>query len=463
MRTCNSCRARNADHSPFCIRCGAVLDAGERDPAAHTDALPVQPEEIPDDLVNQAATQLGDGQAQAAIENCRRAVALNPRHVEAHVVLAMALEQRGDLQAALEAYEMALSLSPDRPVERQKVALLRLRLGHDQPAPAPRPACRFNFPEWLQTARRLALENPALSAGIGAGLLVFIIGSILLVSAGRAQARNAMRAEYESELQMARELSAMQRYAEATARYASAWKIQPGDAAVRVEWGEAYRQSQLQAQQMQRQMELAAIPKYIPNTTGRNPFAAVPLTGTPPPPAPTPQPQDVANMAQAQVPPPTVNRNPRAYEEWKAPARMVTPAPTVPSGRRDVSGSGNQIIAPVTPKQPDKPATPAPAAAADTAPKPPKGEITIWRSPRPQPKASPSAPATPSGPDAGSLRSRGEQLAREGRSSEAIPVLSQAADAYDDMARKDPGNAAAHQQAAGSCRTRIELLRQGNR
>lgn len=460
MRTCNSCRARNADHSTFCIRCGGALDGRERDPAAHTDALPVQPEEIPDDLVNQAATQLGDGQAQAAIENCRRAVALNPRHVEAHVVLAMALEQRGELQPALDAYEMALSLSPDRPVERQKAALLRLRLGHDRPAPAPRPAFRFNFPEWLQTARRLALENPALSAGIGAGLLVFIIGSILLVSAGRAQARNAVLAEYESELQMARELSAMQRYAEATARYASAWELQPGDAAVRVEWGEAYRQSQLQAQQMQRQMELAAIPKYIPNTTGRNPFAAVPLTGTPPPPAPTPQPQDVANMAQAQVPPPTVNQNPRAYEEWKAPARPTTPAPTVPSGRREVPS--NPIIAPVTPKQPDKTA-PATPAATDTSPKPPKGEITIWRSPRPQPKTGTAAPAAPSGPDPRSLRSRGEQLASEGRTSEAIPVLGQAADAYDNLARQDPGNAAAHQQAAGSCRTRIELLRQGDR
>ncbi len=462
MKTCSSCGARNATDGTFCIRCGASLTDLDRDPRAGTDAFAAAPERVPDTLVDRAATQLADGDAAGAIENCRRAVALDPRHVEAYAVLGMAHEQTGDLPAALHAYDTVLGLAPDRPVERQKASLLRLRLGHTPP-PAPRPvrhgSVLANCTAWV---KEQVQANPPLAAGIGAAVLVLILGSVLLVSAGRAQARAALKAQYDREVLLARQAFAAQEYAEATAHYGAAWQLTPGDTTVRGEWEQAYRLAQLTAAEQARAMEIAASPKYIPNTTGRNPFEPVPIGGTPPPAATTAATPAMAMPATA-VPPPTVNSNAGQYETWRGTARTTTPSPTTgpPSSRREIVAGGNRIITPVAPKQTEKPATTAP----DTSGKTSKSEITIWVSnPKPAPKPSGSTPAaTPSGNDAAALRAQGEQLGREGRAQEAIGSLERAANAYEDLARRDPTNAAAHGQAAETCRTRIEILRQNHR
>ncbi|MCE5238969.1 tetratricopeptide repeat protein [bacterium] len=465
MRTCNSCGARNTADATFCVRCGAsFVDLG-RDPADGTDAFLVTPERIPDTLVDQAATQLADGDAAAAIENCRRAVALNPRHVEAYAVLGMAFEQTGDLPDALDAYDTVLRLAPDRAVERQKAALLRLRLGHTPP-PAPRRAHGESaFSRAVAWCQEQIRANPALAAGLGAAAVVLIIGSILLVHAGRVQAREQLQAQYDSEIQLARQALAAQQYAQATAHYQAAWQLLPGDRSVRDEWDQAYRLSQIAAAQYAREMEIAGAPKYIPNTTGRNPFEPVPIAGsTPavPPPAAT-QPSAALTAPIPGTPPPTVNGGARPYTGWQQPTPSATTptVPTPPSSRRTTTVGGNKIITPVTPPKPvEKPAAPA---ATDTSGKR-GGEITIWMSPKQSSRpATPQATDTSAASDAATLRARGEQAGRAGRTDEAIGDLQRAASAYDDLARRDPNNAAAHSQAADTCRARIEILRQPNR
>jgi tetratricopeptide (TPR) repeat protein len=457
MRICTSCQARNAGHSPFCIRCGAPLDAHNRDQASNTDALAVVAEQTPRTLVDEAAAQLADGQTAAAIENCRRAVALNPREVEAFAILAMAFEQNGDIPSALDAYETVLSLAPERPVERQKAALLRLRLGHTTPETRPRrERTPFSFDHAAQWVREQVEANPAICAGIAAFLFVFIVGSLLVASAGRARAASEMQSQYAQEVQLGDQALAEQRYPEAAAHYSAAWKIIPGDEAMRLRWDQAYQQGALYAEQQQRAMEIAALPKYIPNTTGRNPFTPVPIGGEVLPPGTTPPGQPALTGPALPVPPPTVNTTPPQAPDQVVgtPRKLPTPTqPTWTSRRND----GNSIISPVGPQPPKGPAAPAPT---DTSGKPPKGEITIWVTQAP-PKATGTVAARPAGNDAENLRSRGEQLARDGQVSEAISSLERAASAFEERSRQDPNGGAS--QAASSCRARAEVLRQANR
>lgn len=487
MHICRRCQARNAPSSTFCLRCGAPLREMPADEAAVTDALAEVPPELnPSVLVDEAAAQLAEGRAQAAIENCRRALALDPRNIEAYAVLGMAYEQRGDLTAALEAYESVLQLNPDRPVERQKAALLRLRLGHGTPADTSvrfarsrRARTRLSLAGVWEAGKQFFSTNPALSVGLAVGLFVFLVGTALLISVSRTQARAARLAQYEQEIQTARRLVADQRYAEATSHYEAAWKLKPEDPNIRWEWEQAYRQAQAIAQEQQRQMEIARLPKYIPNLTGRNPFAPVPIPSSKQPNASAAATPPMASASPAggysappAVPPPTLNASARPYEQWQAPARPVPSSPSASvSSRRPITPVGASHAAsgtnPITPgttnKVTEKPAAEATTAPTDTSGKSARGEITIWVTPPPAKPAAANRPSGPSSQEAAALRAEGEQLAREGRLEEALQRLERAESAYRELSRQDPNNAAAYNAAAESCRARLELLRQNNR
>lgn len=444
MMICVSCHTRNSDQSTFCLRCGADLEAalGDQLPGDSTDSMPVVVDSTAAGLVTRAANQLAEGHTAEALADCRRAIALEPGHVEAHALLGMAYEQQGELAAALEAYEAVLALDPDRAVERQKANILRLRVEGAVPPNVP----LAHHPTVWETIWRRVTANPPLSGGIAAGLVVFLIGSIVLVNA-QSEARARQDAE---QLRAAGDQAFSEaRYADATRLYAQAWEITPQDEYLRDRWNQAYQLSLQQAGQQQ----VAQLPdKYLgPSPNATNPFKPVPIGGQQPTPPPT---TDLA------VPPPAAP--PSAYDRWSG--KSLTPPPvtppattptTTPTGRRD------NPLSPITPVQPKTAKDPTPAPATDTAPPPRKGgEITIWVSDtQPAPAAAPTTSGPKAGSNADALRSQADQLARQGRRDEAIEGFQKAASAYDEAARSDPAASAVHSQAADSCRARIEVLK----
>lgn len=452
MKTCPDCEARNSDQTAFCIRCGADLAgaAASPDPGGNTDALPIVPETTPAALVNRGATLLAEGKAAAALAECRRAIALEPGHVEAHAVLGMAYEQQGELAAALEAYEAVLGLAPDRAVERQKAAILRLRLEGEvatAPAGAPRPLHPV-----LEQVRTWLTVNPPLTYGVAAAMLVLIIGSIFLVHAQREARRQEQLAQT---LAFADQAMTDGRYEEATRQYSYAYSLNPKDETIRNRWDQAYRMC-LQGQTPPNQ--IAELPKYLPSQ-GPNPFAPVRIGETPLPPGTMPgtMPGAVPPLAAPTAP----LAPPPAYTQWGGKPLTPVPSPTVTPGTggtgRNGVRPGTEPISPVGPKTPVKPGTTTPATPAqDTTPKPPKSEVTIWVSDTPPAQTS---NAGESRSDASSMRARADQLARSGRTDEAIAEYGRAAGAYEDAARRDPATAAVSRQAAQSCRNSADVLR----
>lgn len=463
MVLCPNCKARNANHSAFCIRCGATFaSASPREVLSGTDAFTVQPEHTPEGLVDRAASHLAEDRAQAAVDDCKRAIALSPGEVQAYAVMAMAYEQLGEMEPALEAYETVVTLAPERTAERQKAALLRLRLGQQPSAPPlTRPAAAV--PVWQVACdwmRAKVQTNPPLYAGIAAGLVVFMFGALLLVQTGRAQAARELQARYDQEVRLADQAFAAQQYAEATTHYDAANRLKPVDAQLQAKWRQAYDLS-LQSVAQTGQPLPGQVAQYIPSPTGANPFAPVPIGGPAvPPPAGTGAAVEGAmagtgvQIPSAPVPPPTVARPP-SVDVVRDKARTVpnsTPS-TLPSGRPRYSTTPGNPIAAVPQKQEQKPSTPPPAAAS--TPKTPRSEITIWVSDQ-APAQRPAAEQRPQQPDPQSLRAQGERLAREGKRDDAIQHLQSAASGFD--ARGDAASA----RAAATCRAQIEVLRHSN-
>lgn len=463
MVLCPNCKARNANHSAFCIRCGATFTtASPREVLSGTDAFTVQPEHTPEGLVDRAASHLAEDRAQAAVDDCKRAIALSPGEVQAYAVMAMAYEQLGELEPALEAYETVVTLAPERTVERQKAALLRLRLGQQQPAPTLTRPAAATVPVW-QVARdwmRAKVEtNPPLYAGIASGLVVFMFGALLLVQTGRAQAARALQARYDQEVRLADQAFAAQQYAEATAHYNAAYQLKKGDQQLQAKWRQAYDLS-LQPPAVAGQPLPGQVAQYIPSPTGANPFSPVPIGGPAvPPPAGTGAavegalPGTGVQMPSAPVPPPTVTRPPSIDVVRDKTRTLPSSTPSsLPSGRPRYSTTpGNPISAVPHKEEPKAPAAPA----ADTTPKTPKSEITIWVSDQ-APARQPAPEPRPQQPDPQSLRAQGERLAREGKRDDAIQRLQSAASGFD--ARGDAASA----RAAATCRAQIEVLRHSN-
>jgi tetratricopeptide (TPR) repeat protein len=447
MTICVSCQARNSDHSTFCIRCGAEVQAARQrqDPGADTDAMPVVLETMPAALVTRAANRLAEGHVTEALADCRRAIALEPGNVEAHAILGMAYEQHGDLDAALEAYEAVLAIEPERTVERQKAALLRLRLDGRGGAESLDPG-RVGP---LQALWGRVTANPPVAVAVAAAVLVLVVGSIAIAHA----ARRARTQEAVTQAVAAGDQAfADGRYADALSQYVYAYELSPGDEQIRQRWDRAYQYSV----QPPANSQVAQLPpKYIPaGPNARNPFEPVPIGGN-----------------QAQVPPPTetpgtgaaVAAAPQsAYDTWGSrpanpPSPDLTPAAPGPAPATTPTDRRGSPITPVLPKNVAKPS--ATTGEGDTTPQPPKALIEIQLVDRPARKPAAAETGGKSGSDGDALLGQAEQLARQGRTDEAIEGMQKAASAYDEAARSDPSAAAVHSQAAQSCRARIEVLR----
>ena len=458
MQRCESCGGRNAAHSRNCTRCGGALGGVplQAQASGDTDAFPVVPEITPDGLVDRAAADLADDRVNEAIEGCRRALALDPSHIEAYAVLGMAYEQKGEHALALDAYESVLDFDPERAVERQKVQLLRLRL-RDEPAPLPPPRPRWQ--DFLRTHKPIVV-------GVSAFLLVFIIGSIALVSAGKRSETVTAQQEYEREMLLGEQAMVEGRYGDARVHFARAWHSRGDDPTAQSRYQEAHRLAEHQGSYPG---ATAQLPKYI-GGTGSNPFRPVPIGG------PTPEELAAAAAADAtatlsdipDLPPPTAAMPPRAVDVVGGRSRTQTsPLPagadTMPSPTGTAPGTGGPIAPRQTAPTETATTTPAPVETApDTTPRAPRGEITIWASEK-QPQATsrqPAAePATPPAPRGDALRDRARSLANQGRTQEAIQAYTQAAGAYREQARTDPATAAASRSAADACEAQANYLR----
>jgi tetratricopeptide (TPR) repeat protein len=101
---------------------------------------------VPEAHVNMGFAWLGLHRSQAAQQAFERAIGMRPQQANAYYGLAMALEQRGDLAAALGAMRSYLHLSraddPHRARARAALWEWEERLGRHRLKGAPRPAAR---------------------------------------------------------------------------------------------------------------------------------------------------------------------------------------------------------------------------------------------------------------------------------------------------------------------------------
>ena len=88
------------------------------------------------------------GRLEEATEDCRRAIALYPKHFAAYVVLGQAESRRGRRAEALAAFEGAVALKPR---DRQGAALLEGEREADESPPQPAPVERGEVAVGLRT------------------------------------------------------------------------------------------------------------------------------------------------------------------------------------------------------------------------------------------------------------------------------------------------------------------------
>lgn len=119
MVRCPKCSKENPEGARFCRSCGGQLST-ERGPDAYAPTM-LSPEERARRLLEEAFRLSEEGQLQAAIQACQQAVSLNPTSTSAHSLLGTLYERAGDREDAIREYEQVLTLSPGSTVERRRL------------------------------------------------------------------------------------------------------------------------------------------------------------------------------------------------------------------------------------------------------------------------------------------------------------------------------------------------------
>lgn len=176
---CGQCGTRNPRTSKFCRECGARLDeaSGARPIPPEEFALPQGDEtpveeaaEAPEkERLEQASRAYREDRLEEAIDLCRQALTLNPKSVPAHRFLALLYEQQGNQARAIEEGEIVVKLNPDSLADQAILARLR----GEKWQPSRRPGSWRTF------------LVPGL-AGAGAFLLVFLLGSWIILRGTRS-------------------------------------------------------------------------------------------------------------------------------------------------------------------------------------------------------------------------------------------------------------------------------------
>ncbi len=197
---CPQCGTTNGKTNRFCRGCGLKLEG-----LPQTEEQPQQPqvECAPDEVA------LGEelfaiwqdysaGSLDTALVKAQKVIGCAPESASAHNILALIYERKAErelaggevesahdfLKLAIAEYEKIIDLNPNSAADREKLSSLRMLLA-GQGAPPPPPTAKHIFD--LKAAFN-AVPKPVL-AGVGAMLMLMILGIVFLVPAGSEDKR----------------------------------------------------------------------------------------------------------------------------------------------------------------------------------------------------------------------------------------------------------------------------------
>jgi tetratricopeptide (TPR) repeat protein len=169
---CEKCFATVPEGSPYCPECGASMDATQ--PAA-SDA------EIYPALARANLLRMR-GEYKQAEDVCLGILRRLPNNASAHTLLGDICAERGDLEEAVQWYDLALELMPDSQADREKLASVRRRIADREAAAS---AEKIGIPKARSTSVWVLGVALLLLAIIGIG--AFILGRKSLPVQQRAQ------------------------------------------------------------------------------------------------------------------------------------------------------------------------------------------------------------------------------------------------------------------------------------
>lgn len=115
MVSCRHCGVANTATSKFCSQCGWAIDAADAQSAAAVIASEVA----------EGQRLFGENRHTEALAVAETVLLSDPDNVPALALKGDCLERSGDIEGALAAYENVVTLKPDSPLDRIRVAQLR--------------------------------------------------------------------------------------------------------------------------------------------------------------------------------------------------------------------------------------------------------------------------------------------------------------------------------------------------
>lgn len=111
---CEKCDTINGADAKFCKECGAALDLARHKAAVNS-------------LLESALEAQEKGEYAEAMMAAEAALGLSPENAIAHSIVGVLEERRGNIAAAVAAFERVVELAPESEADREKLEELRLR------------------------------------------------------------------------------------------------------------------------------------------------------------------------------------------------------------------------------------------------------------------------------------------------------------------------------------------------
>jgi hypothetical protein len=121
-RICEKCFATVDANAPYCPECGAPMGGAAGGESSDSTIYP---------LLAQSNLLRMRGEYKQAEDVCLRILKQLPNNASAHTLLGDICAERGDLEQAVQWYELSLDITPDSKAERTKLAAVKQRI-HDR-------------------------------------------------------------------------------------------------------------------------------------------------------------------------------------------------------------------------------------------------------------------------------------------------------------------------------------------